>query len=106
MAYMRGSKNTAPLWRTSQSMLIYDWSRPPTPASAGSAIPIYPSYPRYIRTYGVVGAQPGGTGGIPNALHGPISTFEHPQTGQRLARSATYDHAIATPTYLTCALGA
>src|SRR3989454_5151918 len=76
IAYMPGSKNAAPLWRTSQAMLVYDWSNPPTPAAAGSAIPIYPSYPLYIRTYGVVGAQPGATGGIPNSLHGPISTLD------------------------------
>ena len=105
IAYMPGSKNTAPLWRTSQSMLVYDWSSPPTPASAGSAIPIYPSYPRYIRTYGVVGAQPGGTGGIPNSLHGPISTFEHPQAGQRLARGATDDDAIGNRIYLAWGVG-
>src|SRR5438105_3114467 len=61
IAYMPGSKNTAPLWRTSQSMLVYDWSSPPSAAPAGSAIPVFPSYPRYIRTYGVVGAQPDST---------------------------------------------
>src|SRR2546426_7353780 len=94
IAYMPGSKNAAPLWRTSQAMLVYDWSNPPTPAAAGSAIPIYPSYPLYIRTYGVVGAQPGATGGIPNSLHGPISTFEHPQAGQPLARGAGPDDVI------------
>jgi len=65
-------------WRTSQSMLVYDWGNPPTPGPVGSAIVVYPTYPKYIRTYGVSGAQPSGTGGIPNSLHGAISTFEHP----------------------------
>jgi hypothetical protein len=105
IAYMPGSKNAAPLWRTSQSMLVYDWSNPPTPAAAGSAIPIYPSYPLYIRTYGVVGAQPGATGGVPNSLHGPISTFEHPQAGQPLARGAGGDDVIGNRIYLAWGVG-
>jgi hypothetical protein len=105
IAYMPGSKNAAPLWRTSQAMLVYDWSNPPTPAAAGSAIPIYPSYPLYIRTYGVVGTQPGATGGIPNSLHGPISTFEHPQGGQLLARGAGPDDVIGNRIYLAWGVG-
>jgi hypothetical protein len=105
IAYMPGSKNAAPLWRTSQSMLVYDWSNPPTPAAAGSAIPIYPSYPLYIRTYGVVGAQPGATGGVPNSLHGPISTFEHPKAGQPLARGAGGDDVIGNRIYLAWGVG-
>jgi len=105
IAYMPGSKNAAPLWRTSQSMLVYDWSNPPTPAAAGSAIPIYPSYPLYIRTYGVVGAQPGAAGGVPNSLHGPISTFEHPQAGQPLARGAGGDDVIGNRIYLAWGVG-
>ena len=107
IAYMPGSKNTAPLWRTSQSMLVYDWSNPPTPAAAGSAIPIFPSYPLYIRTYGVVGAQPDTTrtAAPPNSLHGPISTFEHPQAGQRLARGAGPDDVIGNRLYLAWGVG-
>jgi len=52
--------------------------------------PGIPSYPRNIRTYGVVGAQAGfnENGGPPNSLHDAISTFEHPQAGQPLARGA------------------
>src|SRR6266436_6356956 len=70
IAYMPGSQNTAPLWRTSQSMLVYDWGNPPTPGPVGSVILVYPTYPKYIRTYGVPGAQPSGTGGVPSSLHG------------------------------------
>src|SRR6267378_886449 len=105
IAYMPGSKNTAPLWRTSQSMLVYDWSNPPSPVAAGSPIPVYSTYPLYIRTYGVVGAQPGATGGIPNSLHGPISTFEHPQAGQPLARGAGADDVIGNRIYLAWGVG-
>src|SRR6266403_1773460 len=105
IAYMPGSKNAAPLWRTSQSMLVYDWSNPPSPVAAGSSIPVYPTYPLYIRTYGVVGAQPGSTGGVPNSLHGPISTFEHPQAGQSLARGAGPDDVIGNRIYLAWGVG-
>jgi len=105
IAYMPGSKNAAPLWRTSQSMLVYDWSNPPSPVAAGSATPVYPTYPLYIRTYGVVGAQPGATGGVPNSLHGPISTFEHPQAGQPLARGAGPDDVIGNRIYLAWGVG-
>src|SRR5206468_812857 len=52
IAYMPGSKSTPPLWRTSQSMVVYDWSHPPA-AVTGSVAPIYPSYPTYIRTNGL-----------------------------------------------------
>jgi hypothetical protein len=67
-------------------MLVYDWSHPPAPVAAGMPAPVVTGYPKYIRTYGVVGAQPSGTGGVPPSLHGPISAFEHPQAGQPLAR--------------------
>jgi hypothetical protein len=105
IAYMPGSKNTAPLWRTPQSMLVYDWSNPPAPAPAGSAIPVLSGYPKYIRTYGLMGAQPDGTGGIPNSLHGPISTYEHPQAGQPLARAGGPDDVIGNRIYLAWGVG-
>jgi hypothetical protein len=93
IAYMPGSRDVpAPnRWRTGQSMVVADWSDPASP--------------QYIRTYGVVGAQPGATGGIPSSLHGPISTFEHPQAGQRLARGATDDDAIGNRIYLAWGVG-
>ena len=46
IAYMPGSKDSGPLWRQSQSMVIVDWQNPLAP-------------PIYLRTYGLVGAQPG-----------------------------------------------
>ena len=106
IAYMPGSRDVpAPnRWRTGQSMVVYDWSNPPA-AVSGSVAPIYPSYPKYIRTYGLVGAQPDGTGGAPNSLHGPISTFEHPQAGQSLARAAGPDDVIGNRIYLAWGVG-
>jgi hypothetical protein len=97
IAYMPGSKDvaqsTGQRWRTGQSMVVADWSNP--------------AAPRYIRTYGVVGAQPDPTktAARPNSLHGPISTFEHPQAGQRLARGATDDDAIGNRIYLAWGVG-
>jgi hypothetical protein len=93
IAYMPGSRDVpAPnRWRTGQSMLVADWSNPATP--------------QYIRTFGVVGAQPGGTGAVPNSLHGPISTFEHPQAGQSLARGAGPDDVIGNRLYLAWGVG-
>jgi hypothetical protein len=97
IAYMPGSKDvaqsTGQRWRTGQSMVVADWSNP--------------AAPRYIRTYGVVGAQPDPTktAAPPNSLHGPISTFEHPQAGQRLARGATDDDAIGNRIYLAWGVG-
>ena len=107
IAYMPGSRDVpAPnRWRTSQSMLVYDWGNPPTPGLVGSAIVVYPTYPKYIRTYGVPGAQPSATGGIPNSLHGAISTFEHPQFGQRLARGAGPDDMIGNRIYAAWGVG-
>jgi hypothetical protein len=64
-----------------------------------------PSYPTYIRTYGLVGAQPGGTGGVPPSLHGPISTFEHPQVGKPLARAAGPDDVVGNRIYLAWGVG-
>jgi hypothetical protein len=106
IAYMPGSKSTPPLWRTSQSMVVYDWSHPPA-AVAGSVAPIYASYPTYIRTYGLVGSQPSpaGSGGVPNSLHGPISTFEHPQFGKPLARAAGPDDVVGNRIYLAWGVG-
>ena len=112
IAYMPGSRDVpAPnRWRTSQSMLVYDWGNPPTPGPVGSAIVVYPTYPKYIRTYGVPGAQPSGTGGIPNSLHGAISTFEHPYANDptknpKLARAAGADDVIANRIYAAWGVG-
>ena len=93
IAYMPGSRDVpAPnRWRTGQSMIVADWSNPATP--------------QYIRTFGVVGAQPDGTGAAPNSLHGPISTFEHPQAGQSLARGAGPDDVIGNRIYLAWGVG-
>jgi hypothetical protein len=55
-------------------MIIVDWSRPAAPV--------------YIRTFGLPGGQPDATGPVATSLHGPISTFEHPQKGMPLARAA------------------
>ena len=78
IAYMPGSKNepagSPTRWRQGQSMIIVDWSRPAAPV--------------YIRTFGLPGGQPDATGPVATSLHGPISTFEHPQKGMPLARAA------------------
>ena len=77
IAYMPGSLNfnaaTGKRWVQSQSMLIYDWSNPEN----GDP-------PVYIRTFGLPGAQPGGTGAT--SLHGAISAHDHPMAAQKLAR--------------------
>src|SRR6267142_400012 len=95
IAYMPGSRDvpasSGQRWRMGQSMVVADWSNPASP--------------QYIRTFGVVGAQPEGTGAVPNSLHGPISTFEHPQASQRLARGATADDAIGNRIYLAWGVG-
>jgi hypothetical protein len=106
LAYMPGSRDVvAPnRWRQGQSMVIYDWSNPPAAVGGGLA-PVVPGYPRYIRTYGLVGTQPDGTGAIPPSLHGPISTFEHPQVGQPLARAAGPDDVIGNRIYLAWGVG-
>jgi hypothetical protein len=100
IAYMPGSKNSPPLWRQSQSMVVYDWGNPPAPVPPGSPTPVYAGYPKYIRTYGLVGAQPDGTGAVAPPLDGPISTYEHPQVGQPLARGAGPDDVIGNRIYL------
>jgi len=98
IAYMPGSKaasiQNGPVWRQSQAMLIYDWSHPDDAA-----------YPKYIRTFGLPGGQPGATGAVPNSLHGPISTFEHPQAGQPLARSANANAVIGNRIYAAWGVG-
>ena len=97
IAYMPGSKDvpqaSGQRWRTGQSMVVADWSKPASP--------------QYIRTYGVVGAQPDPTktAAPPNSLHGPISTFEHPQAGQPLARGAGGDDVIGNRIYLAWGVG-
>jgi hypothetical protein len=106
LAYMPGSRDvpTPNRWRQGQSMVIYDWSHPPA-AVGGALAPVVPGYPKYIRTFGLVGAQPDGTGAVPPSLHGPISTFEHPQVGQFLARAAGQDDVIGNRIYLAYGVG-
>ncbi len=74
IAYMPGSRDATsglPLWRQSQSMLIYDWSNP-------HAAPIY------LRTHGLPGGQPSGTGPVPTSLHGAISAHDHPNAAGKI----------------------
>jgi len=98
IAYLPGSRNvlaaTGQRWRVGQQMVIYDWSRPHDS-----------TYPLYIRTFGLPGAEPDGTGPLPPTLHGPISAYEHPQAGQRLARGATADDVIGNRLYLAYGVG-
>jgi hypothetical protein len=99
IAYMPGSKNSVlvsgtPLWRQSQAMLIYDWSNP------NNGQP-----PVYIRTFGLPGGEPNATGPVPNSLHGAISTREHPQAGQPLARANTADDVIGNRIYAAWGVG-
>jgi hypothetical protein len=115
IAYMPGSKNATlgplPLWRTSQAMLIYDWSDPHVNnhGTCGNNLIAIDSAavgcPTYIRTYGLVGSQPNGTGTAPPSLHGPISAFEHPQADQRLTRGATADDVIGNRIYAAWGVG-
>lgn len=96
IAYLPGSKDvpstTGQRWRVGQQMMIFDWRNPHMA-------------PQYLRTFGLPGAEPDGTGPFPPTLHGPISTFEHPQAGQRLARGATDDDAIGNRLYLAYGVG-
>jgi hypothetical protein len=94
IAYMPGSKNTPPLWRQSQAMLIYDWSNPENGQP-----------PVYIRTFGLPGGQPTGTGPVPNSLHGPISAHEHPHANQPLARAHGPDDVIGNRIYAAWGVG-
>lgn len=102
IAYLPGSKGPAypqepglttpaPQWRVGQQMLVYDWSNP--------------AAPKYLRTFGLPGAQPGATGPTAPTLHGPISTFQHPNAAGKLARSATADDIIGNRLYLAWGVG-
>ena len=86
IAYLPGSKDSGPLWRQAQSMVIVDWKNPLTA-------------PNYIRTFGLVGGQPGSTGPVATSLHGAISAHEHPNAGGKLARGATADDIIGNRVY-------
>src|SRR6266705_2454838 len=92
IAYLPGSKNTAPLWRHSQSMVIVDWSNP-------AATPVY------IRTHGLPGGQPSGTGPVPTSLHGAISAHEHPNAAGKLVSGATADDVIGNRVYAAWGVG-
>jgi hypothetical protein len=92
IAYMPGSKDSGPLWRQAQSMVIVDWKNPT-------------AAPNYIRTFGLVGGQPGSTGPIATSLHGPISAHEHPFAANRLARGATADDIIGNRVYAAWGVG-
>jgi len=92
IAYMPGSKNAAPFWRQSQSMLIYDWHNV-------NASPVY------IRTFGLPGGQPGATGVVPTSLHGAISAHEHPMAAQSLARGRTPDDIVGNRIYAAWGVG-
>jgi hypothetical protein len=93
IAYMPGSRDVpAPnRWRQGQSMVIADWSNPASP--------------QYVRTFGLRGGQPDATGPNSTSLHGPISTFEHPQAGQPLARGAGPDDVIGNRIYAAWGVG-
>jgi hypothetical protein len=94
IAYMPGSPDTPygfPLWRQSQSMVIADWKDPAAPI--------------YLRTFGLPGGQPSGTGAVPPSLHGPISTFEHPNAGGRLARAGARSDTIGNRVYAAWGVG-
>ncbi|MFL5367982.1 MAG: LVIVD repeat-containing protein [Myxococcales bacterium] len=106
LAFMPGSRDVpAPnRWRTAQSMVIFDFGHPPA-AVSGLVAPVVAGYPKYVRTYGLVGAQPDGTGATPNSLHGPISTLEHPQAGQALVRGAGPDDVVGNRIYLAWGVG-
>jgi len=69
-------------WRTGQSMIVADWSNPASP--------------QYVRTT-ASGRAAGWNGRIPNSLHGPISTHEHPNAAGMLARGATTDDRHRQP---------
>ena len=91
IAYLPGSKNTAPRWRQAQSMMIFDWSKP--------------SAPLYLRTHGLAGSQPSGTGPTPTSLHGAISAHEHPNAAGKLARGATASDVIGNRVYAAWGVG-
>jgi hypothetical protein len=92
IAYMPGSKDSGPLWRQAQSMVIVDWKNPLAP-------------PIYIRTFGLVGGQPGSTGPVSTSLHGAISAHEHPNAAGKLSRGATADDIIGNRIYAAWGVG-
>jgi len=94
IAYLPGSKNAAPLWRQSQSMIIVDWKDPANP-------------PIYLRTHGLPGGQPSpnGTGPVPPSLHGAISAHEHPNGAGMLARGVLPDGVIGNRIYAAYGVG-
>jgi hypothetical protein len=92
IAYLPGSLGPpSPQWRRGQSMVIADWKNPAAPV--------------YLRTHGLPGGQPSGVGPVPPSLHGPISTHEHPNAGDALARAATADDVIGNRLYLAWGVG-
>src|SRR2546423_1663438 len=95
IAYMPGSRDvpasSGQRWRQGQSMVIADWSDP--------------AHPQYIRTFGLPGGQPDATGPNSTSLHGPISTFEHPNAAGKLARGATADDVIGNRVYAAWGVG-
>jgi len=100
IAYMPGSKDATqvpagtPLFRQSQSMVIYDWSNPHNGQQ-----------PVYIRSFGLPGSEPTGTGPVPPSLHGPISAHDHPRASQSLARGATSTDVIGNRIYAAWGVG-
>ena len=90
IAYLPGSRIVDD-WRTTQSMVIVDWS------DLGD--------PKYLRTHGLPGGQPSGTGPEPPNLHGAISAHEHPNAGGMLARSAGTTDVIGNRVYLAYGVG-
>ena len=92
IAYMPGSKDSGPLWRQAQSMVIVDWKNP-------HAAPVY------LRTFGLIGGQPGSTGPVATSLHGPISAHEHPNAAGKLGRGATADDIIGNRIYAAWGVG-
>ena len=102
LTFAPGSKDAvlspppAVLWRQSQAMLVMDWKNPN-------------ATPTIIRTFGLPGGQPGATGAIPNSLHGPISTHEHPNAASSLANprvgAAGVDDIIGNRIYAAWGVG-
>ena len=97
IAYLPGSKDvpqaSGQRWRVGQQMMIVDWKNPK-------------AAPQYIRTFGLPGAQPDADGTkLPPTLHGPISTYEHPNAAGKLARAAGPDDVIGNRLYLAYGVG-
>ena len=90
IAYLPGSRSIDG-WRQGQSMMVVNWSNPANPV--------------HLRTFGLPGGQPSGTGPVPTSLHGPISTYEHPQATSRLARGAGPTDFIGNRIYIAYGVG-